>query len=616
MFSHHYTTVFNKIKKIFKIRNESYLFIKNFISNNGYDPILALTGKDWKSLSRYKLYRFNKKFKAILALDDVAVFMAYECKIPFMTIEKFMEPFKISEICYKAHHLSKTWFKDLAQLYIKEGVNWAQIDQESLRFFWNEALIAAEFMKIIQKIEQKLVVVTRTPYTPAAYYYAEDTFGRICLSSQSPLVFEIKSSGLYQQPKFIPMPSWTNLGLENIKDAYICVINPAEINRSRDILMDLENKYANNFIVLTIGPYNGAKFSFPIISLPISLYNCNNDQIFSTAWHEIQEYDLDIPKFIYPYVYQTMHYYHSRRWPSLIKIFLQFQKLFSLHRPRCVMGTDLVDAESQLAAVAANSLGIPTFAWGHALVNNFDRWQPYCSKKILVPTRYAYEAAKLAKIPENRIVNVRNINRDTLYDQHVISWPIRTKSDEIRILILPYINRISGTSYICSNLQTHTTIVNFLCNPPPKIKDKIIIRFKCHPQVHTYSPFILNGINGSEYLFPSNASLQPLLDECDICILLGEIGCALVHSSKRVPTIFIPDDAKLFHLYSQQAIEYIYPLIIRNYKETWNYIEKIINDPYFTENMMKKQLEFVTSVDNSVFWLDTFDMFDSKHPYN
>lgn len=89
--------------------------------------------------------------------------------------------------------------------------------------------------------------------------------------------------------------------------------------------------------------------------------------------------------------------------------------------------------------------------------------------------------------------------------------------------------------------------------------------------------------------------MTSLIQSADICILLGEIGCALLHTSKSLPTLLVTY-AMTYPFYTVNGdIDHTvtdYPNKADKPKDIWPWIEKVTTDELYRKEMLEKQEKF------------------------
>jgi hypothetical protein len=568
--------------------------------------VLAATGKDLRDF----LAKFTSdvSIESLLALDDDAAVQAHHLSIPYCFIEDFFEPGELKTIIMKALDFSRTWFEPHINDYTKNFVVWPQIDQNCLRWFWRESFAAKAVLDILCAQEEEIIALYCRPQLPVQYYYASDVFGRTLHAMQYKRGRGIPvNRGVWRAPGTAshPLPQ----SLAKLKGVMVCVLNPAEIQRSREMIRALSERYTGTVLIVALGHFSEPSYmGIPVLQLgppPVP----PGDETFSSAWKTLQANPLPLPRGLAKSAMQCLEWYHFYRWPML-QIWLEtLRDFFETTQPACVFGTDLDDAESQLPFVAARQAGIPSLAWGHALVTDFRAWLPYFADKVMVATEFGIRSAEAAGVPSVRAIPVSGMDREDIYPTCETSWPARKYDNELRVLVLPMPVFIGDTSIILGSVRAAARFIQNLAAPPNDLAPYLHIRIKEHPTFKDFSPFLLANIDYESITFPSQSSLIPLLDESDICISLGYYGCGLIHASKRVPTILLIEDTLInVEKGSQQAVSN-YPLACNNFNEVWSIIRKILNDKKFCEYIIEKQkIEFADTPKNAVNWLDLSDL--------
>jgi len=168
-----------------------------------------------------------------------------------------------------------------------------------------------------------------------------------------------------------------------------------------------------------------------------------------------------------------------------------------------------------------------------------------------------------------------------------------------------YINSVIQVS---RDIKTQmNTILNFSF-PPEDLKEKISIKYKVHPNYSELELFNALGEDVLKDLLPTDAELQPVLDQADLVIGVNYIGSALVHALKcEKPYIsFINDDFFKKH-FGKEKTSILNKLsdsivTINTYHELWDIVRSFIADPALAEEMKRDVSVFAKEyLDNSSY---------------
>ena len=559
------------------------LIIQRLMLPRNNNVIFAMTGMDFKALSFFSFLRICVKIESILALDAGAICIASKMNIPFITYEDILSESDLKEIAEKAHFDSWNWANNICEIN-KIGINWSHFDHEALRFCIHEFYFSRNIAKQLKKKGKRLLVIQRDPFKAPTYYSAFDNFAYGASSVTGAVESRIIISERKGKPKMKNI-SYTLSEHNNIKEIankIVCFLNPGEIDRCRALLNSIYNDYKNRIYIITWGRYTGNFSRVPIYSISYS-YLQNDDSCFLQILdHHDHDYNFD--QELLPHFRRIMNYYCKHRWPTLKQAIIDFKKIFSIYRPACVVGTTLRDAESQLATIAARQVGIPTLSWGHELAQG--SLPAYSAEYITAFSPYAMRS--IANASTQKIIACCSQGLDRLYPTTKEDWD----GDQFKVIVLPVSPFLEGTSFQRFSFKQIILYLKILCNIPEDIFSKICLRFKSHPSF-SFDPFFeYLGFDFKKWSFPNDRDLLKLLDQADCCILLGECGCALIHSCSRVPTIFCP--IPFYYMeHSNKLTQNEFPHRCNQPEDIWNIIRRIMEDKCYVQKMIDEQKDWI-----------------------
>ena len=537
--------------------------------------ILAITLDDYKNIGALALLR-KEKISSVLALDDETIAFAISKHIPFHIYEDFLDEKDLDNICAQVNLYSSRCLENIKEV-VKDNIDYSLLDKECFLQMFNELCFSKKIAEYLLADNKNLLVIKRNP-SIIFEYLCGDKFANAALTLNSPNIQIIKarSSSLYSLPK----GEWDpNIDIHN---KVVVVVNSTfEIDRHYEFFQLLNEQFPEKICILSIGRYHGKFDLFPIYSTPIfSNFEKDNSFLPILNYNDERFY---FDRTLLPHFKEILQYICSYRWPNIASAFHRFKSLFNTQKPLCIIGTTLNDAESQIALIAAKQLNIKTYAWQHSLAHG--TFPYYKADKIFIASKFAYRIAKAAG--EKNIFPVKDV--DSLVNLYKLSnskiyWHSNGK---YKILILPAACKYYGSSCMLNNFKKINEFAEKILIPPANLREKLDIRFKAHPGFPCQAFYNTTQTDFSQYFFSKDASLIELLNQADCCILLGEYGCAVVHSCMRVPTLFYETN-----FYLNPTIRNImkeFPHYYTCIDDIWKEINKLIQNSQYRYEFLERQ---------------------------
>lgn len=557
-----------------------------FMISKKSNVILAMRGHDFEALPIFSFIKKGIKIESILALDDKAIAIALKNKIPFIIYEDFLKEKQLNEAAEKAYHSSWNWANNISEIN-NMGVDWSKFDHEALFYCIHELYIARCAAQQLKKKGKKLLVIQYSPFNAPVYYYGIDNFayGASSVSDSviSRIIIHDKTLSGSEENKADDHQSWDDIS--DITDKIICVLNVAEIDRCREMLNALCDAFPDRICIFALGRYTGEFSRAPVFSTPSSCPAEGDTSFLPVLDHPNSHYAYD--QELLPHLKKILHSYCNYRWPSLKRAICRFKEIFTLYSPACVLGTTLYDAESQLATVAARQAGIPTLSWGHAVAQGM--LPVYPAENIIVLCRYAMRSLYLqGNARSHNLIASSSAGLDTLYRSSQEKW----KDNRFKVLVLPASPFYEGTSFLGFSFSKLALYIKCLCRIPEDLASKITLRFKSHPLHSFESIFAYINHDFDQWCFSKDKDLLTLLDQADCCILLGEWGCAFVHSCSRLPTIFCPIP-QYFRCPQHDLLEREFPHCCNHPEDIWETVRRVISDKNYAQHMLDAQKAWI-----------------------
>lgn len=554
----------------------------------GAKTIIALRGHDWNRIHIKDIRRLQKKIGAVLALDDGAIVHALKHNIDVLLLEDFLEHSELVNINKQAIDIVSSWHIELKDTHTFDNINFAEVTSHTLMDIWQQILSAYACAKIINEKKIHVILIKEEDDTIPLLSMKNEIFCKVCslvLNSYNIIILKNPKKTIYTvKNNYFSLKS-------PIDNKPLVTLANFDIDRAHILLSKL--KYiCNDVSIISITTCFGAMakkhkdLNEIIINDPYEFDDNTYLNAFTLAFKSFKENINFLPKELHSFLFQIFKYYYTKYYPELLSKYFAYKELFIKHKPLCVFGNDVGITEALLPIFAANTLGIPTFIWGHALLQPCSYYLPPLSTLIL-HTAQGLRSAMAHNFPRERCLLVKDQNElDILYKVNPCSW--NTKKDKIKILVLPAVAKVFiNTSVYFGNYYRKLENIKILCSPPKHLN--VDIKFKEHPGFPDLGMQYFLNKNQKKMFFPANDNLSYLLQSADICILLGEVGCALIHTSKLMPTLLVTHTMTGIATFSHASD---YPNIVDSPEDIWPWIEKVISSSSYRNKMMKKQQDF------------------------
>lgn len=575
----------------------------------GAKTIIALRGCDWNRIHIKDIRRLQRKIGAVLALDDFALAHAVKHGIDVLLLEDFIEHSELVDIEKQIYKLINSWGHKLANVYTFDNINFAEVDRRGLNEFWNQVVSAYICAKKINEKKLHVILIDEDENTPLNLGRSE-IFCKVCsLITDSYSTIILKNHKKYT----CTIKEYTFSLNTPIDNKPVAVLANYELKRDEKLLAKLKHIHSGLNIICSSIYDNQEDMNADNELNGIPIYNiyehdASADVNFAIpSFNDVKSIIGFLPEELHTFIYQALEFYFTKYYPSLLCRYYAYKNLFIKHRPLCVFGVDeATNAENAIPLLAANALDIPTFSWGHALTQSYKFYNRYVSTYI-IHTAQGMRNAVANNIPKNKLLLIKDQGElNILYKVEPYFW--NAHKDVIKILVLPSPIKVFGTSIGYTNSCRQMEVVKILCSPPKHLA--IDLKFKEHPGFDSPSIYPLLNIDRKKWAIPASANLLDIMNNVDICILLGEIGCALLHISKLVPTLFITyavtlpykitneyPNKKVF-TYDQAINDF--PNKIDNPKDIWTWIEKVLTDESYKKTIMEKQQQFHYIDENTI----------------
>jgi hypothetical protein len=619
-------------------------------STNSSGRIFAFFGRDLQVRGMGTLHRAVAAGYTPLPLDADGLGLTRQAGASFTLIDDWLDFASMIKAQTDADYSAKYWYETARTKFTNDGVCWPEADREAWKHFWRDAFVACAFAKafherggIALRFLQAAPPSPKVWHTPSTLFMVlwqnllpgiagpweslgpeGSTFSRLRKLLRDKYLQARGLAGLARRTiKRWPAQTQNALGawslkvrgrrppaLANLSGRVLLVINPGEAFRFTPVVQDLCTVLPEQVGAVLIGKNQGQERRYsqvwqcPVQSAPTVLESGPSPTVdFASAFQKVVEESTDHPwSLAVTHLQEQFLYYCTYRWPLLVSTLRTWTDLWMDVRPRAVIVSGLQDLESQLPALAAKRMGIPTFAVPHGgvfptpsicdAVGNF----LYSFK----PQKTFWESAgfnNVRLIPSRDLlpINEYKMERRASFDPRA----------RCRILVLTSLTTFPGCIAPSIAPRAQIEALRVLSNPPQDLRADIQIKFKTHPRYTEWGLFEAAGIDTDKFVVPADSSLAALLPSVDLVVSLNNIGSAAVHSlGVGKPVIyFFTDPRRLIPEISLLPQVFAFSgQFAHGCAEFWPLVTKFLTDEAFGQEMrLQAWTYFKENLDDSLY---------------
>ncbi|MBM4053447.1 MAG: class I SAM-dependent methyltransferase [Planctomycetes bacterium] len=591
-----------------------------------HNKLFAFFGYDLANNDLTILQNAAKSGYTLFALDAKAISFAIEANLPYMLIDNWIDAKTMRHIANEALRTERRWFEPAKELFTRAGICWPLFDHAAMFWFWRDVTLASFFIqRFIDGGGDEIKFLKPCSFKPTVYYDKSESwktiFDSYFHSPDKHLYNGNNTSGLLQYLNANKIQSVINtkcrfsqeerstinlslsrsnhsiksIPLKERSGKIVFALNQGESHRFTHVIKQLSEQYSGKVeaIILFYDPHM-AKVLSEAWSIPV--YCCPSEHKVDVSLRDrfVEGYRVSLNNasgkpWYFPMKHMQYHfeYYCRHRWPMLAASLSTWMEIWKLVKPNVVLTSQLIDAESQLPAEAANRLGIETFAMPHGGFYLGDEAQ--VSKNNLYSFKTHKYHLKKGGIPEENIVACKGIVADNEYQMKGINLEMLTSEKPTwKILVLSTMATLDGVFLPIVSLQGQINAFKILNNPPQNIADKLFIKFKVHPGWPDLESLSVAGINIERDVFPPNSDLHSILHHFDLIIDLNLSGTAIIHTIRAIKPIlfFWPCRVNFSHWYEEIFLQA--GKLADNPEKLWKHITRFFTEDKFAQLLRNK----------------------------
>ncbi len=583
--------------------------------------LLACFGSDMDSKS---LAGAHRRGYTVLALDTVAIGSAARANVPFTLMDDWVDGERVLKAQEQAAKWEREWFLPAKEELTAEGVCWPEFDHHALFWFWRDITLAAALVEALEAEQlRELRLVWAPQPRPKLYYSRSDAsavFLRKELVGRVSLWQERAWRRALSRMRFVLSRTRSKLGVlsrggfgvslhappvekrvvsdpQIAKGRLVVAINPGESHRFTAIAKQLSRSFPGRVAAALVHPrpHIAEKiriaWNMPVIDMPKGSSGslALGESLLEGFVRAREAADTHFSRKVLEHLSYHFEYYCRERWPRLAARLVWWTDLWGDNPPAAVFVSSLADAESQLPAVAAKRMNIPTFSLPHGALTQADRLEAV--EHLLFELRLQRRMYERVGVAQERLIGVRDLRMRDEYPTEPITIP--APDGAWRILALTTAIQYQGCLSPMHSPRVQLAALEVLTNPPEDLVEKLSLRFKCHPGFPQLELFLAIDSSVEPAILKPASELALALDECDLVLLVNNLGSTLVHAARSGKPIilFWPDPLVAApELLADVVAEA--GVVARTPAELWSLIRDFFTRPQMADHLRTKSREF------------------------
>ncbi len=566
--------------------------------------LLAYFGSD---IDPKSLARAHRKGFALLALDTVAIDSAVQANVPYTLIEDWVDGERIGRTQEQAADWEKKWLLPAKEKLRVDGVCWPEFDSQALVWFWRDMALSVALVEALRERQvRELRLICASQPRPKIYYFRSDVSAvflqsefagcaslwresvwRRALSRAGSSLSRARSKLGNLRPRRSKVASSASADPAGevfdpviLKRKVVFAFNPGEYHRFTTIASQLAQAFPGQVAAalvhqeLDVAEKIRTVWELPVVCLPLGIasgsalgerffhgFSEAREAAYGEAWHKVLEH-----------LSYHFEFYCRERWPKLVATLGFWSQLWRTAQPAAVLVSSLADAESQLPAVAAQRLRIPTFSLPHGALT-----QPGLLESVdyvlyeLMLQRKMYDRVGVS---QERLVCCRDLSVINEYptERGKIS---RVDCDTWRVIAFTGAIQYPGTLAPGHSVAAQSAALQTLARVPQDLSQKLSLHIKVHPGSPQLELFASAASGLREMLLPLDADLSEALEQSDLVILINTAGSVFAHSVRAgKPILFFWTDPLMARpeLHADLVVEA--GVVVRTPRELWRQIRE------------------------------------------
>jgi len=597
--------------------------------------MLAFFGSDLEPATGSEfLLKSNREGYALLALDSGAMATAAAVGMDYTLMEDWLSPQTILRAIEDAALCETGWYEPARDEFTVDGICWPEVDHVAMMWFWQNVTLAEAFAKAFVDNEgSELKIFGNRFRRPAVFTDPSDAGNAIWKHELDMKVVELKRGALL--PENLLSQIRNNLfrrirGLlgrstgsaqdavsASLEGSIVLVLGQLEARRFTHVAQNLLERFPGRVAAALGGPYQEAADEMAsVLGVPVAIgapwplstrwllfpnsllsaYGSTLKKRFQRGYQLALAASRDKPwEKALRYLRFHFKYFVGHRWPVLhSKTFAFWSNLWSRHRPRTVVVTNVWSSYYLSACLAAKRLGIPTVLAAHGGVQLL----PPGIENLFQMDHVLYESGLQRSIYEGAGVSDRKLIscRGLIAENEYATDKLRpfSRNNKWRVLALLETTGVGPNLIPLISLRAQLNALKALAAPPADLTERLDLYIKVHPFYQDLEIIVAAGGDLLDRVLPPKADLHELISETSLVVAVNYVGSALLHVlragrpvlyllTEHEPLLRRPD--RRFDIFMEAAT------VVRTADQFWAAVRDFFSDSAAAERMrLKSQL--------------------------
>lgn len=603
------------------------------LAMTGNAKLFAFTGEDIGAISATAFNKFKREGVDLLALDSDAFSFCHQKKLPCTTLADWIGDDGITLAKERASRWENVWYRPGGDFLSAYGVCWPELDREAMFWFWRTASTALALAEsLVSRGIGELLVVDRSP-APAVYYAASDVHlalwrqvlqGRVQIRSIKPArgsrparrtVTRARSAAVRTIRMLRPVASGsaargtrpeltfnriTRANAGALSGKVVIALNPGELYRQGPIIADLTKRFPGDVVIIPTVPWAGDLEAFglehgiEVLNIePVEEKGAGVPEKFTRDFETLAGTTTDSA------LGQVLHacrhhfdYYLATRWPLFASAFAEWEQVLTLGKPLILAVSSLEDAESQLPAVAARKVALPSVTLPHG---------PGITRPTRLHASVILHAFETDLDAMQRSGNDGSVFRGCRDYMPKNEYPVAKGSgfanggSAAKVLVLLAATFRPGIIWPAIELHCQSCAIASLFQKPVEAEASVQFLLKPHPNLpdlaflHTLGPEI------QAVMLPPGYPLEDAIESADLVLALNYSGIGIVHAAlKQKPVVFFWNDPALGKTDPYPFADIYLPCgpLVRSPAELWFILERFSREPGYRSELTSQASRF------------------------
>ena len=527
------------------------------------------------------------------------------------------------------------WYEPGRDEFTADGICWPEVDHVAMMWFWQNVTLAEAFAKAFADRDgRELKIFGNRFRRPAVFTDPSDACNAIWKLELDSKVVELKRGGLFPEDLFsqirnnlfrrirglLSSSTGSAQGRDSafIEGSIVLVLGQLEARRFTHVAQDLLHSFPGKVAAVLGGPYQEAADEMAaVLGVPVAIgapwplstrwvlfpklllsaEGSSLEKRFQRGYQLALAASRDKPwEKALRYLRFHFKYFLGHRWPVMhSKTFAFWSNLWSQHRPRAVMVTNVWSSYHLSACLAAKRLGIPTVLAAHGGVQLLPTGigNLFEMDHVLYESSLQHSIYEGAGVPDRKLSPCRGLIAENEYETHKLrpyspnkKWPVLALLDTTGVgpNLAPLIS-----------LRAQLNALKVLAAPPADLTERLDLYIKVHPFYQDLGIIAAAGADLLDRVLPPKADLHELISEASLVIAVNYVGSALLHVlragrpvlyllTEHEPLLKRPD--RRFDIFMDAAT------VVRTADQFWAAVRDFFSDSAAAERMCMKSQFF------------------------